>query len=243
MAFGSSPLSGSIVFGQAVMDDVVFFDDFFVAGYSTSSADNSRFSANQHEGEWYAQSSALTSNNNALFQATSQKNGVLRMICTSAAGNFTQAQLNSSPFHIKAGKDIYFETRIKSNLTSSLAFVGLADPAADLVAGSSQMIGFDLPTGGDIIARTMDDETATSTDTGSDQASSTWVTLGWHLSYPNATDQRVKFYVDGAEKVQTITNVPDADTALSPALAIEAATGTALTHWMDVDYILVAQKR
>ena len=176
--------------------------------------------------------------------ADDEPGGVLTITTNSNANDFASCQLNGEAFKVAAGKDIIFEIRVKfADTDDTRWFVGLATTdvtgttIGPVLDGVTESIGFrqNTDTGVDIYYLCEDASTETTADTGVDVSDDTFVTLGFHV----ISNERVKFYVNGAEKANVTTNIPDTDAV---TLTMEVHSPTA-SSTMEVDYIYCAQTR
>jgi hypothetical protein len=131
------------------------------------------------------------------------ENGVLSLdsgSTTEAQG--IQAQKTLASFLPKAGRDIWFESRIKvtgiTNLNAEL-FIGLAEIDGTVISASavstSNHIGFSSTTDDGILLSNSEKAGTGATSTGTVIKSDTWTTLGFKVSGLN----NVTFYVNGAQ--------------------------------------------
>jgi len=255
MAFPNTRLIGSgFAPGQAVQQDYEFFDDFLAGGYGTSSGH--KFASTADVSEWLY--TALTGTPTFIIKDAA-RGGILAAATGAATDNHGfECQLNGECFAITADKDIYFEMRWASrNSVTAIDWVcGLGTTETSFMANlSANFIGFTSGSsasaavldGGaaNIIARCMEDQSAwtgtgSNLDTGSDLVAGTMVTMAFWVQM-NGSNARVRFYVDGNQKHETTTNVPDAGDALT--LMFGAQNNGTTQAIMDIDYIYAAQKR
>lgn len=140
-----------------------------------------------------------------------------------------------------AGKKIWFEAKVKIATAAQVdAFVGLTqnfatDPEAVLTA--SNRIGFQINDGNaSILCKTEATNTETSTDSGSDAADATFVTLGILVEGTG----KVEFYVNRSKVATHTTNIPTTELAVGLMELSGQATGT---QTMAVDYVFCAADR
>ena len=147
-------------------------------------------------------------------------------------------------FAVNASRDIWFETKclVTDAEGSAIDFcVGLTvnfatNPEAMLTA--ADRIVFQVNDGAtDILCKTEKDGTETSTDSGTDIASATYVTLGFHVS----ETAKVEFFINRALVATHTDNIPDDENLTVGAMELSgSATGTKSATF---DYLFCAQTR
>ena len=145
-------------------------------------------------------------------------------------------------FTVAAGKDIFFETRIKCNDADQTDIcVGLTvnfatNPEAMLTA--ADRIVFQVDDGdASILCKTEQSGTETSTDSGIDMVDATYIVLGFSVNSANS----VEFFINGALVATHTTNIVDDENLTVAAMSVSGSTsGTRAT---DLDYIIAAQTR
>lgn len=241
---------GSFIPGNLISGDYAYFDDFVAGGYGTTTGH--KFASTANVAEWLY--TALTGTPTFII-SDDEPGGVLAAATGAATDNHgLEAQLNGEAFEVNATKDLYFEVRVKSqnSVTAIDWLIGfattetsmLAAPAANFIGFTSGTAGGAVLDGGaaDIIARSVDDQTAwtgtqSSADTGANLVADTFVTLACWVK----RNERAIFYVDGVEKYNTTTNIPDAGDALTFAFACQNNGATQAI--LEFDYIYVAAER
>ena len=161
-------------------------------------------------------------------------------VLTPAAAAVGCFQTNHDPFSMPIrGKRLWFECKFKPALALSTAFwVGLSNDDQDPQGGVTNGLAFQKTDSAtlNINVEVTVASSAVVTDTGSDYANATYVTVGFEV----IGEDRVKFYLNGV-KVHETTTMPAVGTTLRPNIgqALDAATASTLT----VDYIRVVQNR
>lgn len=230
--------------GTPIAPPVVFFRDFLTAGYVVNATESAMFSETANRGEWLVTVTDTGGDNGEVIRiADAEPGGVLRLTTNDADDDLLGLQLNGEAFAITNDKPITFAIRMKGTDVSEFDwFVGLAGTDTSILAGTNDSIGFRCPDStGDIDALTEDDTTETVTDTTSDLADDTFVTLAFQLSVSTDNTRWCKFYVDSVIKATHKTNIPDAATALTPT--IEFRNDGAAANTLEIDWIYVRQER
>ena len=228
---------GSVGPGGSVVGDVLLFDDFILSNVDATT---------EIDSGWFA-----TSVSGTFTIKDGERGGVLRIDGNGGTNQGAYIQANGSGFTLAAGKDIFFECRIK--VIEPLAvdfFLGLGSIDVAPLLTIQNCIGFgsydtsaDLLDGGtgDIWSISKASSTATAhvndstlADTGVNLAT-TYHTLAFHV----LGNKRIKFYVDGAEKSSIITNLPTGAMTVHMAMLENAGSDPELL----VDYIYCAQVR
>jgi hypothetical protein len=151
-------------------------------------------------------------------------------------------QLAGVDFVPAAGKDIWFEARVKVNVLTGRYFVGLAELDTTIIASGAMTtdnhIGFSSLAGAGVV--NLDSEKATAglaTTAVHTFVADTYVKLGFKVSGVTS----IQAYVNGVAvgDPNPTANVPIV--GLTPSLVVHA-TGTG-TPAMDIDWIRVAQLR
>jgi hypothetical protein len=147
-------------------------------------------------------------------------------------------------FAVAADRDVWFETKLFITDAEGDAMdvcVGLTvnfatNPEAMLAA--ADRIVFQINDGGsNILCKTEKNGTETSTDSGVDIVSGTYVTLGFHVKSAGA----VEFFVNRNLVATHTTNIPDDENLAIGAMELSgSATGT---KSMTIDYLFAAQSR
>jgi len=249
MSFPNPRHTPGSVFSGSIVGDSVFFDDWFEGG--DGAAAGGKFSTGTDEGAWLCTLS--TAANYDIKDG--EPNGVLFINGASTTNQGVNMQLNGEGWLVRANKDIYFETRIKTILPLQVDMaIGLFTTDTGVLAGTTNAIGFgtydtsaDLLDGGsgDIYCFTKahgsDADYTNSTtilDTGVN-LSTEFVTLAFHV----IGNRRVKFYVDGNEKASFTTNIPIASGDAMTLTMAMLENGAAGSPELMVDYIYCAQVR
>ena len=229
--------------GSVLERSIVFFDDFIVGGTmdvsdaTVASSQNPKFSVLADHSEWFC--SVTDSDTDAAHVVGINDVAGGELVCTTNPDilDNNNCQLNGAGFKWSQGKEGLFEIRMKvTDVSTAKWFVGLAVPDVDILGGVTDRIGFECPDNtGDIDAVSEKNNTQTSTDTTSDLADGTYVTLRVEW-----TGNKSRFSVDGVLKATHTTNNPD-DVAMSPVFQVFNSAEGANT--MTIDYILTACDR
>jgi uncharacterized protein with PIN domain len=249
MGFPNTRVTGaSTAVGQNVAPDPEFFDDFIAFNYE----DGGTMSTTAELGHWLS----TETNTGSVVTADDEPGGVLHITTDTADNDGYEMQLNGESFKVASGKDIYFECRLKltaaaSPLTTIDWCVGLATTDTAVMDGTEEFIGFGTSNGSgamlnagaaNIYAIAQNDTGSAGwgaddfTDTGVDWVDDTFFTVAFHV----IGNGRIKFFVNGNEKHNTTSNIPDGD-AVTPTICIQ--NNAAAAKQMLVDYIYVVQKR
>ena len=240
--FGYTPsLPPTLMEGQPLNMPVVFFDDFLTAGYTVNDAADAqaKFSETANASAWLLTViDGGTDNGESIVISDDEPGGVLAITTNDADNDACELQLNGEAFKVQSGKDLIFEARFKLNdVDTADWFLGLATTDTTVLAGTTESLGFRCPDGtGDIDYVCEDNSTETTGDTGIDLADDTFVTVRLEVR----SNERVKFFVNGALVGTSTTNIPDGD-AVTPTMCVRNASGAAST--LEVDYFFVAQER
>jgi hypothetical protein len=147
-------------------------------------------------------------------------------------------------FAVAAGRDIWFETKIKVGDSEGSAIdlcVGLTvnfatNPEAMLAA--ADRIVFQVDDGDtNIDCVTEKDGTATTTDSGIDISDDTFVTLGFHVTGTG----KVEFFVNRALVATHTDNIPDDENLAIGAMELSGSTTG--TKSATIDYLFACQTR
>lgn len=252
MAFPNVPQWGSIVPGQGVPWDAVFWTDFTGQGdIITEDAD----AATGNQSVWLKTSTDTDTDAADLAKPTDNwdPGGWLQLKCNDNASDLENLQVRGEAFRVVKGKDIYFCSRIACDDVSETNFViGLASTDAALYAGANDLIGFRMDNDGNLDYVVEDDTNETAADTGIDLADATGreqaVEIAFWLNYPLHGSPQVRFYARGGSATTTTfdsgwitTNIPDDDTDLTPSIEVDTGGTTAVSLY--VDYFFAGQKR
>jgi hypothetical protein len=240
----------SFALGQNV-GDYFFFDDFIDGNEVVDNG--GKFSETANQAQWLMTViDTDTDGGETVVPADAERGGVVTISNNVDALDSLEFQKNGEAFAVNATRDIYFEMRFKVDdaddvrwgcglATTATAVFDLTASGYGSIVSANDFIGFAAADAadGNIDYISQDDGTPTSGDSGEDMADDTFTTVAFHV----IGDDRVKFYVNGAEVGNVSTNVPDAGAALSPWFTIAndgANDGSAV---MEIDYIFIAQKR
>jgi len=238
--------SGSGFSADASVRDIVFFDDFLVAGFKVDAAlalesdPSSKFSTIANSGEWLVTFDVAPT----IVIADNEPGGLLVITTGSNSNDFVSCQMNGEVWKVAAQKDIYFECRVKfDDANDTQWFIGLAttDVAGTTVGpildGVTESIGFiqDGDADVDIDFVCEDNSTPTQTDTGINVVNDTYLILAFHVK----SNDSVEFFVNGTSVGSSTTNIPDTDAV---TLTMEVHSPTA-SSTIEVDYIYCAQIR
>lgn len=170
--------------------------------------------------------------------AANELNGAL-LITNAAADNDSSEQQSTEQFVVfTENKRLWFETKLKvSDATQSDLFVGFATTDTTVIAGTTDSIGFRKDDGDANIDVVTEDATVeTLTDTTSDLANDTYVTLGFFWNGLNA----VEFYVN---RVRKATHTATIEQTNSLALTFAIQNGEAVAKTMTIDYLYICMER
>ena len=171
-------------------------------------------------------------------------NGAVTLSSQATTDNDGASVQGNEIFAVSSGRDIWFETKLfvtdaegdNTEICVGLTVNFATNPEAMLTA--ADRIVFQVDDGdSNIDCITEKDGTATTTDSGVDIASGTYVTLGFHVKGTGS----VEFFVN-RNKVATHTdNIPDDENLAIGAMELSgSATGT---KSMTIDYLLASQNR
>lgn len=157
-------------------------------------------------------------------------------------GQGPQIQLAGIDFLPAAGKDIWFEIKLRDSFITGDLFVGLAEIDTTITATSdtttANHIGLSSYTGDGILLRDCN-KASTRVNTGaiSTLVASTYTRLGFKVSGVTS----VQFYVDGVAAGSTVATASIPVVGLTPSVSIHA-TGTN-RDVVDIDWIRCFQLR
>jgi hypothetical protein len=182
----------------------------------------------------------------AMALSAGADNGVLELDSNSATTTQgANLQRIAASFTPKAGRTIWFETRLKIADTGSLAtcgeiFAGLAAMDTTIIGTSavstSNHIGFSSVTDNGILLSNSEKADAGTTSTGTTIAEDTYVTLGFKVEGLDTID----FYVNGVLVATHVTaNIPIV--ALAPSFVMQSSGTT--DPIMHIDYWACMQTR
>lgn len=232
-----SPVTGP---GGGIGRPVVYFDDFTDGwGFEGNDADNTgKFSETANLGQWLVTVvDGDTDNGETIVCSDDAAGGHLAITTNDKDNDSVEMQLNGEAFKWSPGTRGLIEVRLKGADVSEFDwFVGLAITDTTVMAGATDRIGFECPDStGDIDAISELNSSQTTTDTTSDVADNTFVTL--RVEY-NGTS--AKYFVDGTLKATHTTNIPT-DEALTPTVCIRNDGAAANT--LTLDYFLAMCER
>ena len=209
--------------------------------YISSFIDGDDFVTSPIDDEDYAFTNA-TAGTMALDPAA--ENGVLLLDSASTtAAQGAQIQRPAASFKPKAGRKIWFETRVKvaDTATGPELFIGLAEIDTTIIASSAvsteNHIGFSSVTDDNVLLANSEKATAGTTATGTTAVEATWVTLGIKV---DGLD-KVSFYVDGdiVSQITTTANIPIVE--LAPSFVCQS--GGTTDPILHIDYWICQQTR
>lgn len=170
--------------------------------------------------------------------AADELNGAL--LLTNDAGNNDVCQIQSAEetYKMSAGKQLWFETKIKiSDASLSAIFVGLATTDTSIIAGTTDSVGFRKASASTALAAlTEDNTTETSTAAVYTVVADTYVTLSFHWDGVST----VEFFVNRSLVATHTTNIEQTNKL---ALTVTLQNGEAVAKTMTIDYLYVAQER
>jgi hypothetical protein len=239
--------------GKVFNRAVTFEDDFTDAGTISATADAAKWLSTATEGGAGSASYALSDG---------EPNGVVALVSDAAITDSIELQANGESFSVTPGKRIFFEARLKlDDVDLTNLFVGIAATDTTVIDGVADYIGFFKAATDTTLsfgvckngsAAIQGSKTAASTtqDGETDEAISdvtlvddTFVIVAFEVQPVNATDLRVKWFVNGAYKGTlnaikdssgNIQDFPD-DVGLTPSLAMQ--NGSAVVRTVEVDYV------
>jgi hypothetical protein len=212
----------------------VMFEDFFL--------DGDDFVTQQITAEDYTETNATAGT--ALIDATGDNGVLLLDSASSTATQGVQIQRIAANFVPKAGRSIWFETRVKitDTATGPQMFLGLANIDSTIIASSlvttTSHIGFSSITDDNALLGLSEKAGVAATGVNTTTlVNNTWATLGFIVN--GLTD--ITFYVNGAavSKITTVTAIPAV--ALAPSFVCQS--GGAVDPIMHLDYWKCQQTR
>ena len=172
------------------------------------------------------------------------ESGTLVLTSQATTDNDGASVQGNEIFALSTSRDVWFETKNKVGDSEGSAIdlcVGFTvnfatNPEAMLTA--ADRIVFQVDDGdSNIDCVTEKDGTATTTDSGVDIASGTYVTLGFHVKGTGS----VEFFVNRNKVATHTANIPDDENLAIGAMELSgSATGT---KSMTIDYLLASQNR
>jgi hypothetical protein len=169
--------------------------------------------------------------------AADELNGALKLTSEANDDNVVQIQGNEETWKLSAGKQLWFETKVKiGDATEQDMFVGLATTDASIIAGTTDCVGFRKLDGTTACLSITEDNTSETTSAAVTMAADTYVTLGFYWDGKNKVD----FFVNRALTATHTTNIEQTNKL---ALALTMQNGEAGIKTMTIDYVYVAQER
>jgi hypothetical protein len=242
---------------------LVFFDDFIAGGMAklgtSATSGGSKFSSVANRGQWLVSINDEDDDDGAsLIIADDAVGGILTVTNNVDALDRTILQVNGEAFGVKAGKNIYYQTRLKVDDADDVKWgCGLATSAttASMVSNASTLyqsfktsgIGFfqyDADGNYEVFTASgnigFDSTTVTGIDTGNAMVDDTFVTLAFEVE----GNKEVRFYINGVNAGRISTNLPPAGTyGLSPFFFIANDGSNDGSAVMSIDYVYVSQER
>lgn len=247
---------GSILTGN-IVGDYVFFEDFIKGGYGTTTGPMFASTANVAEWLYTALSGTPT-----FIVSDAERGGVLTCDAGATTDNHGGgAQLNGESFAVVAGKDIYWEMRskIRAEVNEVDWVIGLCDTDTSILAGCANALVFRsgavdsvpldaatadiIASAGDDMGGSWTDSKISEVDTGINLVADTFNVFAIHLVVDAEGNKRAKFFVDGAEVLNTTSNIPDVDTFLTPTFTWQNTASMGASGKLEIDYIYCAQTR
>jgi len=176
-------------------------------------------------------------NDNAekIIIANNGRGGWLYDVTNDANGDSNSLQLNGEQFKFAAGKKMWFEARIRiDDVDKANLYFGLHIEDIEPYGGVTDGVAFRMDHDGRLDCVTEKDSTETVTDSGVDMADDTFIKIGWFFDGAGT----IYFFIDDVLVATHTTNIPD-DEEL--AVGFEIETAEAVAHYLNVDYIKVAQ--
>ena len=257
MAFPNPRITpSSLILGQ-IVGDFVYFDDFLTGGYGTTTGP--KFASTADVADWlYTEASATST----FIISDAERGGVL----TADVGATTDdhghtAQLNGEAFQVSVDRDIYWEMRskIRAEVAEVDWVIGLCNTDTTVLAGCNDALVFRsgavdvaplnagtadiIASAGDDMAGSWTDTKISEVDTGINLVADTFNVFAIHLQVRSDSRRRARFFVDGQELLNTTTNIPDDDVALTPTWSIQNTASMAASAKLEIDYIYCAQVR
>jgi len=172
------------------------------------------------------------------------ESGTLVLTSQATTDNDGASVQGNEIFAVNSGRDIWFETKLfvtdaegdNTEICVGLTVNFATNPEAMLTA--ADRIVFQVDDGdSNIDCITEKDGTATTTDSGVDIVSGTYVTLGFHVKETNS----VEFFVNRNKVATHTANIPDDENLAIGAMELSgSATGT---KSMTIDYLFASQTR
>jgi len=241
-AFVWGPRGGSAV-ALKHQAQIEWHEDF-VTGVTE---DGHKFSETADKGDWLKSSTDTDGDGGDVCQvADDAPGGILQVTVNDNNSDLENVQLNGEPFKL-AGKELWFEADVALlDIDKCDFFIGLAVADVDILGGVTDRVGFQNDHDGNLQALCEKDSTETKEDSGADiedcAAIGSFASKKKRLTFHWDGSSIVTFYVDGVEKKQISTNVPD-DEALAPALAIKPHTGAGAVQTAWIDRIAISADR
>tara|TARA_R100001129_G_scaffold183798_5_gene167084 strand:- start:1090 stop:1701 length:612 start_codon:yes stop_codon:yes gene_type:complete len=172
------------------------------------------------------------------------ENGVVVLSSQATTDNDGASIQGNEIFAVSSGRDIWFETKLfvtdaegdNMDVCVGLTVNFATNPEAMLTA--ADRIVFQIDDGdSNIDCVTEKDGTATTTDSGVDVVSDTYVTLGFHVKSTGS----VEFFVNRNLVATHTDNIPDDENLAIGAMELSGSTTG--TKSMSIDYLLAAQSR
>ncbi|MGI9250915.1 MAG: hypothetical protein ACR2PR_06925, partial [Pseudohongiellaceae bacterium] len=208
--------------------DVKWFDDFlFFSGAGAAGVDV------------YTSLNVGGANDAALLNAAAEPSGVVRVTSVNGQSDEPAIQLNNAPFAFSAGKQLWFEARVRvPNLDNTAWEVGLQTINASFVARNGIVLAKTLTMTGNVLSLFLDDAGELQTFTEGRVVADVWTRVAFHYD-GNGT---VNVYQDGRflAAVTDLTNLP-LDTLLAPTFL--CFRGDTTTRTADLDYFNILAER
>lgn len=163
-------------------------------------------------------------------------NGALKILNDDASGDKVSMQLNEENWACTAGKQLWYETRIKVSdptLVNMMMSLGITDTTP---LSTSSSIGFKLASGSAALScHSTASSSTTTTSSIATLSANTYVKLGLHWDGKN----RIQYFVNGSQVAEHTTNIPSVNLAVTCYIE----NGSAVAQSLIIDYIYVAQER
>lgn len=169
--------------------------------------------------------------------AADEKYGALLITNDDADNDVDNLQLNEENWLMEAGKQVWFETRIKvGDVDEADMFIGLA--ITDTTCrDASDKAGFLLADGSaSLSCESTKNTTSTTTSAIATLADATYVVLGFHWD----GKAKIEYFVNRSLVATHTANICDDENL---AVSINLQNGAAAANTITVDYIYVAQER